>query len=109
MKMATVRGGLPDGAEIGLWIAHREAQGRAVGRPAQVAGRSCDGQELARITGVAVGEEYVVSQAVRDALTIRRPGSAVGHQIAQSTRRTAKNRDGPKRAVERRAVSGVHQ
>src|SRR5208337_679574 len=108
-KMAAVRGNLPDGTVVGLGIVQCKTQNRPVGRPAEIARGSSRQQEPARFTAITRRQQYLVSFAVGHPLPVRRPRTGVTLKAAQSTGRTAKHRDAPKRAVERRPSGCIHQ
>ena len=109
MKIAAVRGNLPDGTVIGLGIVQCKAQNRSIGRPTDIVSSSSRKQEPARFATIAVRQEYLVPFTVGDPLSVRRPRTGVALKAAQSTGRTAKHRDAPKRAVERRPSGSIHQ
>src|ERR1700676_368200 len=109
VKIAAVRGGLPDRAVIGLGIVHRKTQNRSVGRPADIASCSTRCQELVWIAAVALRQENLVAFAVRDPLPLRRPRPSVALKVSQSSRRTAHDRHAPQRAVERSPSRCIHQ
>src|SRR5208282_1092478 len=109
MKIAAIRGSLPDRAVIGLGIVYREAQNRSVRRPANIARGPTRIQELMWFASIAPRNEYFVAFAINDLLPVRRPRSRVAFKIPQAPRRTAKHRHTPKRAVERSASGRIHQ
>src|SRR5208282_4321606 len=109
MKIAAIRGSLPDRAVIGLGIVYREAQNRSVRRPANIARGPTRIQELMWFASIAPRNEYFVAFAINDLLAVRRPRSRVAFKIPQAPRRTAKHRHTPKRAVERSASGRIHQ
>src|SRR5208337_561334 len=108
-KMAAVRGNLPDGTVVGLGIVQCKTQNRPVGRPAKTARGSSRQQEPAWLAAITRRQQYLVSFAVGHPLPVRRPRTGVTLKAAQSTGRTAKHRDAPKRAVERRPSGRIHQ
>src|SRR5579863_9266078 len=109
MKIRAIGGSLPEGAVVGFGIADSETQNRAVGRPADIGGSAASREEKMRLTTVGAGNINLVPFAKSDLLAIGRPSAGVAFEATEATRRTAKNGNAPKRAVERSSAGGIHQ